>query len=343
MSLLIDSKFVTLVSHKLSRFTKKQNNLYNFRCPLCGDSEKNKSKKRGYIYEKNNELNYRCHNCGISTTLGNFIREIDPALYKRYIFERFKQGERRNENFSTKEPSFQFESPVFNTTELFRGLDCIADVDDCHYAKTWLLNRKIPRRFFPDLYFTLNFKKWVGEHNLHDIEEHKLDRLSDDPRIIIPFRDRSKNVTMVQGRALASNHLRYLTVKLEKTAPKIFGLERIDPMEHIYITEGPFDSMFIRNCLAVAGTDLSNHYPFTKTQTTILLDREPRNREIVKSVKKYIEDGFHVALFPDMLKGKDINDYVTAGWTTADLMRLIKQYSFSGLRAKLELAKWRIV
>ena len=342
MSLLIDAKFVTLVSHRLSRFTKKQNNLYNFRCPLCGDSKKNLRKKRGYIYPKQNQLNYTCHNCGVSTTFGNLIRQLDPDLYRQYVLERYKQGEHRESNYNDKGPECKCAPPVFNTTALFEDTECLADVPDDHYAKVWLKHRQIPTDFLSDLYFTKNFKDWVEKNDLTDVESHKLERLNDDPRIIIPFRDVDKQVTMVQGRALSSNSLRYLTVKVDKMAPKIFGLDRIDSEKHIYVTEGPFDSMFIENCLAVAGTDLTYRYPFTTSQTTIILDREPRNREIVKLVKKYIKKGFSVALFPDTIQGKDINDYVLRGMTQSQLHTMIGECTQSGLRAELALSKWRV-
>ena len=92
MSAFIDGKYVNLISHRLLRFKKKSEYLWNFRCPICGDSKKSQSKARGYVYRKKNDLFYRCHNCGVGNTLGNFIKEIDPTLYKQYVIERYKGG-----------------------------------------------------------------------------------------------------------------------------------------------------------------------------------------------------------------------------------------------------------
>ena len=87
---LVDSKFIGIISPRLQKFKKIKSNLYNFRCPICGDSQKNKSKTRGYLYGVKADVNFRCHNCGASMTLSNFIKQLDPVVHKQYIFERFK-------------------------------------------------------------------------------------------------------------------------------------------------------------------------------------------------------------------------------------------------------------
>ena len=89
---LIDSKYIGLVSSRLIKFKRVKSDLYNFRCPICGDSKKNKTKTRGYLYTIKADVNFRCHNCGASMTFSNFLKEIDPIVHKQYVFERFKQG-----------------------------------------------------------------------------------------------------------------------------------------------------------------------------------------------------------------------------------------------------------
>ena len=89
---LIDSKFIGLVSSRLEKFKKVKPNLYNFRCPLCGDSKKSKSKTRGYIYGIKTNTNFRCHNCGASMSFNNFLKQIDTVLQKQYAMEKFNQG-----------------------------------------------------------------------------------------------------------------------------------------------------------------------------------------------------------------------------------------------------------
>ena len=109
---LVDSKYIGLVSSRLQKFKRVKPDLYNFRCPICGDSQKNKSKTRGYLYAVKADMNFRCHNCGASMTLSNFIKKIDPALHKQYVFERFKDG-KTGRGTVVEEPKFNFEAPQF--------------------------------------------------------------------------------------------------------------------------------------------------------------------------------------------------------------------------------------
>ena len=88
----VDSKFIGLVSSRLEKFKRVKSNLYNFRCPICGDSKKNKSKTRGYLYNVKANTNFKCHNCGASMSFNNFLKQIDPAVQKQYALEKFKEG-----------------------------------------------------------------------------------------------------------------------------------------------------------------------------------------------------------------------------------------------------------
>ena len=78
----------------------------------------------------------------------------------------------------------------------------------------------------------------------------------DYPRLVIPFFDKSGKMFAYQGRAFGNEQPRYITLKLEDNKEKIYGLERIDFEDHVYVVEGPLDSLFLDNCLAVAGADL---------------------------------------------------------------------------------------
>ena len=109
---LVDSKYIGLVSSRLQKFKRVKPNLYNFRCPICGDSQKNKSKTRGYLYAVKADMNFRCHNCGASMTFSNFLKKIDTNLHIQYVFERFKDG-KTGRGTVVEEPKFNFEAPQF--------------------------------------------------------------------------------------------------------------------------------------------------------------------------------------------------------------------------------------
>jgi len=109
----IDTKYVNLLSSRLLLFKRKNEGLYNFRCPFCGDSQKSKTKARGYFYQKRTDLFFRCHNCGESTTFSNFLKKLDGVLYKDYALERrsnrprFKYGRTRSNQTRKTSISYQ--------------------------------------------------------------------------------------------------------------------------------------------------------------------------------------------------------------------------------------------
>ena len=77
------------------------------------------------------------------------------------------------------------------------------------------------------------------------------------PRLIIPFYDIDGKVFAFQGRAFGKEQPKYLTIKLDENKQKVYGLDTVNLQEHIHIVEGPIDSMFLKNCLAAAGADLT--------------------------------------------------------------------------------------
>ena len=82
----IDQKYLLLVSPQLKLFKKKSDGLYNFRCPYCGDSQKSRTKARGYVFRKKNDLFYKCHNCGhcFKETSHMLIHVIHPMVHNAF-------------------------------------------------------------------------------------------------------------------------------------------------------------------------------------------------------------------------------------------------------------------
>ena len=337
MSVFIDRTFLLRVSPKLQKFTQKKPDLYNFRCPLCGDSSKNKTKARGYVYEKKNNYFYMCHNCGASTTFYNFLEKVDPNLVKEYALERYKNGEQGRDNYV--KPTFEeikTELPKFKKS---LGIPSVHSLPEEHYAKVYVESRRIPERFHSDLYFAEDFKSFV-----ESLEIEKEGLKADDPRLIIPFYDEDKNLVAFQGRALGESKLRYITVKIDKDNHKVFGLDRIDKEETIYVVEGPIDSMFIENAVATADSNLmsaSRH--LDKTKIVLVYDNEPRNKDIVKQMDKAIEEHYQIVIWPEMIVEKDINDMILSGFSPDEIQDIISKNTFVNLRAKMEFINWKKV
>ena len=321
---LVDSKYVGLVSSRLQKFKRVKADLYNFRCPICGDSQKNKNKTRGYIYSVKNNTNFKCHNCGASMSLNNFIKELDPMLHKQYTMEKFKEGH-TGKNFVVEQPKFEFVKPVFK-----RNLN-LPKASEVSIAREYLTKRKLnPEKF----YFADKFKEWTNTQKV------MFDTIGgDECRIIIPMYNENKNLIGFQGRSLVPNPVKYITVMLDEDAPKIYGLDQVDSSKPIYIVEGPFDSTFIQNSVAMCGSDV-NIGSFGWSNYIYVFDNEPRNREIVNRISKTIDRGDKVVIWPTSIEQKDINDMVLTGLNVIDVL---KSNIYSGLEAQIKFNNWKKV
>ena len=325
----IDSKYLNILSPQLLKFKKKGDYLWNFRCPYCGDSQKSRSKARGFVYRKKNDLFYKCHNCGIGATLGNLIKYLDSKIHKDYIMERYRKGVKTN----NPEPEFNFDVPVFRKKGILKDLTSIASLPEGHPAKRIIKDRLIPSKSLADLYLCESFYKFTNT-----LIPNKFPSLDGDhPRLLIPFRDEEGEVFAYQGRAFGNEQPKYLTIKLNESKNKIFGLDRIDKEKQIYVVEGPIDSLFLDNCIAVAGSDLNK----IEGDLTIIFDNEPRNREIVKQIEKVINSGRNIVLWPESMKYKDINDMILGGYSKSEIQQIIMDNTFSGVEAKLRFTEWK--
>ena len=317
----VDSKFISLVSSRLQKFKRVKAGLFNFRCPICGDSQKNKSKTRGYLYEVKANTNFKCHNCGASMSLNNFLKKIDPVIQKQYALEKFKEGH-TGRNFVVDEPEFKFEAPKFKTKiKLPKAIEIPR-------AAGYLIARKLdPSRF----YYAKHFKKFANSLKpTFDSEKH------DEDRIIIPLYY-EKNLIGFQGRSIDPNPVKYITVMLDDDAPKIYGLDNIRTDAPVYITEGPFDSTFVRNAIAMCGAD-ADISRWGISNPVWIYDNEPRNREITNRIAKTIDAGDSVVIWPNGIDDKDINDMVMNG---LDVQSVIESNTYSGLEAKLKFTTWK--
>ena len=326
----IDTKYLNIISPYLQQFKKKGDNLWNFRCPYCGDSQKSRTKARGFVFRKKNDLFFKCHNCGVGASLGNLVKTVDSKTYKDYIFERYKKGV---ETRSSPQPEFKFNAPMFRKKGILEGLQSIKNLPDDHPARQIVERRKLPLESFSDLYLCESFFKFTNS-----IIKGKFPSLDGDhPRLLIPFRDESGEVFAYQGRAFGNEQPKYITIKIDEEREKIFGLDKVDKSKPILVVEGPLDSLFLDNCIAVAGADFSN----IKGDLTVIYDNEPRNKEINKQIEKTIDQGKSVCLWPDHMKEKDINDMIIAGYSKKEVQEIITNNTFSGASAKLRFAEWR--
>jgi len=320
----VDSKFIGLLSPRLEKFKRVKANLYTFRCPICGDSKKSKNKTRGYIYSVKANTNFKCHNCGASMSFNNFLKQVDPAVHKQYSLEKFKNGH-TGRNFVSDEPEFNFEAPKFK-----QKIDLPKASED-PTSNGYLTARKLDCNKF---YYAKKFKEWVNT-----IKPTFDDTKYDEARIIIPL-FYNQNLIGIQGRSLDFNNpksVKYITVMFNDDAPKIYGLDNIRKDAPVYVTEGPFDSTFICNAIAMCGAD-ADVKRWGISDPIWIYDNEPRNREILSRIGKTIDSGEKVVIWPSGITQKDINDMVVSG---LDVQSVIESNTYSGLEAKLKFTTWK--
>ena len=335
MSNYIDLKYLNQLSGQLSQFKRKDNNLFNFRCPFCGDSEKNKLKARGYVFLVEGAYLYKCHNCGVSANIDKLISHVSPDMYKEYRTERFIDKRREPVTPAKTSTGIKFRNRNYHLKTPLKSLKKISQLEHNHPAKQYVEKRMIPKEYHRKLFYAPKFAKWVNT-----IIPNKLDEKYDEPRLIIPFFDEQERLFGFQGRAFGKSAVKYITIMLDEGAIKVFGLEDVDKTKRIYITEGPIDSMFLPNSIAMAGSDMKS---LDIQDVVYIYDNEPRSKQILNKIDKNISAGHAVCVWPSYLKEKDINDMILSGMSISEVVRIINDNTFSKLTAKVKLAEWRKV
>ena len=320
-------KYLNLLSPRLDKFKQKKDYLWNFRCPICGDSQRNKNKARGFVFRVKTDLVYKCHNCQAAMPFHKFLEMQDPALHKEYRLEKFRDSNKSKPRKSVVERVVS-KKPVFKV-DIFSSLTPIEQLNNSHPAREYLLTRRLP---VDQLYWTDKFQEWVNS-----VKPGTFETTQDEGRIIIPFRDKEGNPFGFQGRSLEKTGLRYITILVNEDAPKIFGLNTINYDKPVYITEGPLDSLLLENSVAMAGADVDCR-EIGWCDHIWVYDNEPRNRQITDRILKSIDAGDKVVVWPSSLHEKDINDMVLAGH---NVTQIVKDNTFSGLTAKLKFNTWR--
>lgn len=337
MSAYIDKMYIDLVSTQLRNFKWKKATLANCSCPICGDSSRNKRKARGFFFQKKGDFFYMCHNCGFSSTLYNFLNQVSPGHARQYSLERWKSGESGHSNY--KKPEFEFEQPQFTDSG---ELQKIEGLDEAHPAVQFCLKRRIPRDKWNRLYYTDDFSKFATTL------DSTLNLKRKEARIVIPFFDANGNMLGAQGRLLkvsSERDIRYMTIKADKSIDRLwYGMNECDPDKRVYVVEGPLDSLFLPNAVAMVGASGTNLHPkIAGSDSVIVLDNEPRNGEIVALLQRFIDGGKAVCLWPDSVGEKDINDMVLGGRTPEELVSIIDGCVCRGIEARLKLNFWKKV
>ena len=273
---------------------------------------------------------FKCHNCGEGQSLTNFLKFLDNKKYEQYLLERYKGSAP-----STPQPEFNDFKPKFKEVDILDGLTPVSELKDNHPVKQYVVKRKIPEKYFSKLFLCNKFMAFVNKAKPNTFSHTK----GEHPRLIIPFYDINDKVFAFQGRAFGKEQPKYLTVKLDENKQKVYGLNTVNLQEHVHIVEGPIDSMFVKNCLAAAGADLT--LKVEPSNVTYIFDNEPRNKEIIKRMYDVIEKDYNLVVWPDDMRHKDINDMIISGMSIAEVQTIISKNTFAKLEALTKISYYK--
>lgn len=342
----LEEKYIHNIQSRLEKFEQKGLDVYNFRCPFCGDSKKNSKKKRAYFkhYEEDSGWYFSCFNdaCSINKmAFKTFLSRYDPNVFEQFnkeaLLEKFSKYQVGRKKKKKEISQFSFSSDFYDTlTSPLSELTRVVSLPEDHVAKKYLVKRKIPLQHMWRLFYTENYNKWA---NLFD---HSKKRNEDypDPRIVIPLFDVNKKFFGAQGRAL--NELavaKYSTALADRKIQAVFGLDMVDMSRTFYVLEGPFDSMFVPNSVAQLGSSKGDIW---NGNEVFVLDNQPRHLEIMKIYNKKISSGKKIFIWPSFLEGKDINSCVVDGeLLESDIPKVLEENTFQGLEAVAKFNEWR--
>lgn len=346
MTILISMKYANIFGTTYTdrfKVLKTSPYLANFRCPYCGDSKRNPRKARGYFYQvdSGSRINYRCHNCGESTTLDKTLEMFAPAIHEEYRLELFKENS-SNTTYSLADAPTKEEvrTKKYKVPDVFKKTKKVSQLSPTHKAKRYVTERRIPSRQHYRIYYVPCFFEWSNSIFPGKFNENALKM--DEPRIVLPFVDENGYCFGWTGRSINTNtSLRYATVILDENKTKVFGLDQVDKTKDILVFEGPIDSLFFSNTVAMAGADVDLESIASKDKLIVVMDNQPRNKEVVDKMEKLVYNGYRVCIWPDWFKYKDINDAIIGGHTPKDLRKLIIDNTHQGLTAQISFTNWK--
>jgi hypothetical protein len=275
-------------------------------------------------------------------SLGNFLKEIAPNIYKEFVMERYKESTSKHTPHTDITEIVEEVKQATNfigTDSVLDGTKCCADLKPGHPVAKYLAKRLIPKDKWSLIYYTTKIKQFTN--NIIPGKFSKLD--NDHPRLLFPYFDTHGRVYAFSARAFKNEEPKYFTIKIDESAERVYGLERVDYAKRIYAFEGQIDSLFIPNGIAVSGSSFATPtLEALKTNLTVVPDNEPRSREITRIISDTIKLGYSVCLWPHTIAEKDINDMVKSGKTVAEIVEVINNNTFGGLEAIARFAEWKL-
>lgn len=336
----LEIKYANLLGSGLALFKHRKNNPYlaTFRCPICGDSHRNKLKTRGYIFQQSQHLFVYCHNCNYSASFRKFLKRQNSFLYDEFALELFRENA-HGKPITEVEEVFATPVPVKSRTSDKNGLfdlvvPSITSPTLIHYLK----QRMIPEDKWKYVFYTEDFpnlvKKVFPEKYITEPKHH---------RLVIPFYDPTgKEVVGISARTLLDAdpmvHRRYYTIS-HPGYPKLWKPDDLDLSKPVYVTEGVLDAFFVDNACSMLGSNIDTSVLRVMFPDFVMVfDNECRNRQIIEQMERKVKEGCKIVVWSNRTKGKDLNQMALNGYHPN-----LKDRTFSGLEALLNISAYRKV
>ncbi|UJH94846.1 putative DNA primase [Acinetobacter phage PhaR5] len=310
----------------------------NCACPVCGDSQKDPHKARFWYFHHDNTTFVHCYNCDYSSRFDSFLQERDEELYREYMMEKFKESGSGTSSRSAPVEVSEKLTATFKVIEKLNYSTRIDTLPDSHPIVKYVSDRAIPKEKWNRLWFTAQWQDLCNSIKPGTFETPKPEY-----RLVIPIFNKKGEIESIQGRALKPSNIKYMTIKAHEHASKVYGQDTIDESkDFVFVMEGPIDSLFLENALAITGGSLSlDQVPYPEKRIWVL-DNECRHPDTIKRMKKLIDAGERVCFWDNApWQSKDVNDMIVKeGAKASDIQEYILQNSESGLMAQVRMTQF---
>lgn len=333
----VDLQWLNRISVNLQRFRKIKTDTYNCRCNVCGDSKISERKTRLYFYVKKGQMNVMCQNCNYSHSFYKYMKDNFGSYFEDYrretMFDTFTVRKVRQDIVTLTECNAKKPDVLMMIKDIGNHATPLLSLDEKHPARAMLTDRAFTDKELKRLWYTDNFKDFASLINAEATEK----LMKSEPRIIIPFVNYKGEIEMIQGRSIGPSKIKYVSIKAHNDIDKVFGMYEADEANTVYCVEGPFDSLFVDNCVASCDANL------TRVDADVYVwDNQPRNKDVIKYMQSAIDAGKSIVIWPTSPdKKQDINDLIQAGVSRELLMKVIRQSTYKGISAKLKFTQWK--
>lgn len=328
----------------LRKLTRVNDNKYICSCPICKEGT-HKNRKRFSIFKGYDE-NWivRCLNCGYNKSFLNYLREFHYDQYERYLFH-YKTENRGMEEKKVDLGHFRND---IDFRSILNYYPVLSGLSSEHPAVQYLKRRQMPDRVFDKLRFCDSFEGLCSiiDQFFPSTIDFKYTGLNF-PCIMIPINDLDGKLSYIQVRNLVASgtyrDMRYMTIKLNKIARKIWNLDGIDPDSDVFVFEGVLDAVYINNSVAMLGSAIADLPSYIDRENLIfVVDNEYNTSEMQKICNDILDAGCRLVIWSIDNRCKDLNDMIVNGMTTVDgAEEFVRQFIKSGVVARLDISMRR--